>query len=133
MTINSASISQGATALSPTGGSALVFAIKSRQNNAIEAYIPADAAATRRTARFQTKAATPDSQAPNGYTQNRNVVVMRFPKALANGNMTFNTLRIELSADIETTDAEKLDMQLIGGQVLADSDFLEYWRAQQLD
>lgn len=42
------------------------------------------------------------------------------------------TLEIKLSVDPETTDAEIDSMIVMGVNALADSEFVEFWRAQSL-
>jgi hypothetical protein len=43
-----------------------------------------------------------------------------------------NTIRIECSTDINTTDAERLTMRSAGAQLLIDSDITSFWNAQSL-
>lgn len=82
---------------------------------------------------FSTQEARVNSGAPNGYTQQRANVSLRVPKTLANGNLTFSTLTIGLSCDIEITDAEKETILVYGAQLLQDSDFQNFWKALSLD
>lgn len=73
-----------------------------------------------------------NSGQPNGYTQKRSICKIIEPLALDNGNTTHNTLEIKLSVDPETTDAEIDSMIVMGVNALADSEFVEFWRAQSL-
>lgn len=70
--------------------------------------------------------------APNGYTQARSAVRMLIPLSLDNTNRTVNSLKIELSVDHETTDAEIQSMLVAGAQFLHDSDFSDFWKKQSL-
>jgi hypothetical protein len=79
---------------------------------------------------FQVKAPKVSSSAPAGYTQARNIVTIVVPKTLANGLITKNTLRIELSNDSETTDSERDSLRNLASQILSDSDFDQYWDSQ---
>lgn len=84
------------------------------------------------TVTFQVKDPKSNTGSPNGYTQGRSTVVMKVPLALDNGERTVNTLKIELACDHETTDAEIQTMLVYAAQLLADSDFSEFWKKQSL-
>lgn len=70
--------------------------------------------------------------APNGYTQARNTVLIKVPLALDNGLVTFNTVKVEIACDVETTDAEKLSMRVLAAQMLHDSDYVSFWDDQSV-
>lgn len=72
------------------------------------------------------------TSAPNGYTQQRNVVKVLSPLDLDNSNRTINTLEIKMSVDHETTDAEIESLLVLGAQLLHDSDFSDFWKKQSL-
>jgi hypothetical protein len=78
---------------------------------------------------FSIKDPKPSVSAPNGYTQGRASVALLVPLALDNGAYTTNTLRLELSCDHETTDAEIESMLVIAAQLLSDSDFSDFWKS----
>ena len=61
------------------------------------------------------------------YTQARSKLIITHPKTLANGFITVNTVTIELSCDVETTAAEKLELRKVGAQTLFDPDFTSFW------
>lgn len=61
------------------------------------------------------------------YTQARSKLVFKYPKTLANGFVTLNTVTIELSTDVETTAAEKLELRKVAAQALFDADFTSFW------
>jgi hypothetical protein len=61
------------------------------------------------------------------YTQARSKLVIKYPKTLANDYVTVNTLTIELSTDVETTAAEKLELRKVAAQTLFDADFTSFW------
>lgn len=72
------------------------------------------------------------ASSPNGYTQARSSVKVSVPLALDNGNQTVNTINIILSVDPETTDAEIASLLVLSAQLLADSDFSDFWKKQSL-
>jgi hypothetical protein len=72
------------------------------------------------------------SNAPNGYTQGRYHVELHVPLELDNGSRTVNKLTMELSCDIETSIAERLEMIMLGSQLLGDSDYLSFWTTGSL-
>ena len=131
MGLNNASLLQGAT-VAASGGTALAFSsLGGSPGNTLYAIDDPDIR-TRRDIVCNTTAARPKSDAPNGYTQQRTNATVKIPLTLDNGNVTVNTIRIEMSTDVETTDAEKLELRSIAAQVLVDSDFLEFWDNQSL-
>lgn len=86
----------------------------------------------RRSLAWSSRQAVVSPSAPNGYTQARNNVLLRFPKLLANGKYTVNTVRIEQSFDVECTTGEKTDQILLASQALGDADFRDFWIVQAL-
>lgn len=87
---------------------------------------------SQKTIDFTVKEPRVSASSPSGYTQAREIVVLKFPKILADGSRTVNTLRLELSTDINTTDAERLTMRSAGAQLLVDSDITSFWNSQSL-
>lgn len=71
--------------------------------------------------------------APNGYTQARSTVILHSPLVLDNGNLTKNSLKIELSVDHEATDSEIQTLLVYGAQFLHDSDFSDFWKKQVVE
>jgi hypothetical protein len=132
MPLQTASILSGPTA-SFSGGSALVFTAKSVGSDEVVLMVPADTDfRTRRTVTAKVSAPKVSSGAPNGYTQARNQMTLRFPRVLANGKYTVDTMRIELARDVETSEANVAEMLLQAGQALLDTDFTSYWKQQSL-
>lgn len=127
MALNGAGILVGAT-ISPTGGTATTFASAGIQNSVQTLNNNDDTdLRTRRQIVASTKSPSVLASAPNGYTQARNSVTIKWPQTLTNGKVSVDTMRIELSRDVETTQAEVLEYLKQGAQVLIDSDFLDYW------
>lgn len=127
MPISTATINSGAT-VSASGGTALTFASRGSEPGRNVIYVASDTdLRTRREADFSVSYPKIQGSAPNGYTQARRTVVMKFPLVLENGNVTVNTIRIVLSTDVETTDAEIGEYLALGAQAMIDTDFSSYW------
>lgn len=128
MSLSNASLFTGAT-VAPTGGSALAFTSGGISAGVNPLYCTADDdLRTRREVICTTKAPKVSASAPNGYTQQRAAANIKFPLELDNGNITINTLRIELSCDVETTSTEKDEYMSVGAQLLCDADFTEFFQ-----
>lgn len=131
MTIANSVIKQNATALTPSGGTDLTFAVRQRASNgAIEVMVVDDPQLTRRSASFLVKPSRIDEDAPSGYTQNRNSVLVRVPITLSNGKTTVNTAKVEIATDIETSDAQRLELRYMVGQILSGAGFALFWDKQ---
>jgi len=123
MPLSSASVLSGAT-LTPSGGSAISFVSAGIRNevNTLNCSNDADLR-TRRQIVCSTREPRPSEGAPNGYTQARATAFLKFPLELENGNVTINTVRIEVAYDVETSASELTEYKVIAAQVLNDSDF----------
>jgi hypothetical protein len=73
------------------------------------------------------------TDAPNGYTQQRCTMKLKFPLALDNGNSTFNTVEVKVSYDPETTASEVAEMCGEAAQFLVSSDLTSFWDSQSLE
>lgn len=132
MSLNNASLLSGAS-VAATGGTALPFGSLGSPGSINTLYASDDSdIRTRREIVCQTRAARQNVDTPNGYTQSRSIVTVKTPLSLDNGEVTVNTVRIEIATDVETTDAEKLELRNIAAQAIIDSDFLEFWDNQSL-
>lgn len=130
MTIASSSIDVDCT-LTPSAGTATTLKTKEFDGDVHTVFLDdASELIAQKTVDFSYKPPKVQASAPNGYTQARNTVVFKSPLALDNGNMTVNTVRIEISCDYETTAAEKATLRNIAAQLLIDSDYTEYWDDQ---
>jgi len=132
MSLNNASVQQGATETF-SGGTALTFATLGPRENGNVLYAQDDSdIRTRREIVCKTVQATTNPDKPNGYTQSRSALTLKVPLSLDNGSVTVNTVRIEVSTDVETTELEKLALRQLALQVLSDSDFTEFWNNQSV-
>jgi hypothetical protein len=123
-----ATIKTGATTVAASGGDDQVLeslGISGGKN--LVRFVGDDNIITRRTLEFSTTTPKISPSAPNGYTQQRASVFMRFPLSLDNGNTTVNTVSITLAVDPETTSSEIEEYCETAAQVLAQSDFAEFW------
>jgi hypothetical protein len=133
MAINAATPIIGGTYVGPSGGSAdTLSAFGSRTE--MEAVFDGDTEyLTRKTALFTQKEPNVSANAPNGYTQARRTVLLKFPLELDNGNRTINTIRIELAVDVEATASEISEYCLLASQTLGDTDFAAFWQLGTLE
>lgn len=129
MSIKNASVLLDGT-VATTGGTATPVTVRS-SNGPVKAFLDDGSEfAVRKDLEFSVKEPKPSESAPNGYTQAREVFILKVPLLLDNGKITVNTLKIEMATDVETTDAERLTMRSLGAQALSDSDFTGFWDDQ---
>lgn len=132
MAIPSASISVGAT-VAASGGTAKTLKELNRSQGLISTYLDEGLSfQTRREISFSTKTPKVSPSAPGNFTQARSIVLLKSPKTLANLKTTVNTLQLSLSVDPETTSSEVQDLLVLAAQLLTDSDFSDFWKAQAL-
>jgi len=132
MAINGGAILLDGT-VSATGGTSTTLLSKGENGETHKVlFNDGSAFVSQKTFEFSVKEPRVSASAPSGYTQARSSVILKFPKILADGSRTVNTLRLELSTDINTTDAERLTMRSAGAQLLVDSDITSFWNAQSL-
>ncbi len=127
MSISTASVLKDGT-LSATGGTASALTTLGESLSEHKAYVDGPDFLTRSDISFTVKAPKVSSGAPNGYTQHRSICLIKTPLVLDNGNTTVNTVKIEFSTDVETTDAEKETLRVYAAQLLFDSDFDDFWK-----
>lgn len=127
MSISSASILLGGT-VAASGGTATTFISKGDDPLSHKVILDDGSSFALQTeVRFSTKEPKVSVDAPNGYTQGRNFVVIQVPKLLANGNYTVNTYKCEISEDIEVSDAERAEAISLLAQMLVDTDYSDFW------
>lgn len=124
MSLSNVSVLNGAT-IAPSGGTALAFSGTGIKNGNSHTLIcdADDDYQTRRTIVCTVKEPKYSATAPGGLTQARASQVWKFPKILDNGNLTVETVRIEVSHDPESTVAEVEAHLDLASQGLTDSDF----------
>jgi hypothetical protein len=132
MSIASGTVLVGGTT-SSTGGTSTGFIVKGDTFNEAKVVLDDSSAFIDATnISFSVKDPVVNSSAPNGYTQRRSNVSVLVPLALDNGNYTTNSVKISISCDPETTDAEVDALIELGAQLLRDADFDAFWKQQSL-
>jgi hypothetical protein len=135
MTIDAATLAlDHTTHVAPTGGSALAISRNtSPKTNAVIASQDAETDfLTRTSVEFSFKSPIELLTAPGGYTQAREVVLVKSPMTLANGNRTVNTLSITCSRDPEMTTGDFKSLRLIAVQLLGSVEYDLFWAAHNL-
>lgn len=128
MSLSNAVVKSGAT-IAPSGGTDLTFESQGSSLGQNRIIVSADTdLRTRREIMAVVKEPRVQSSAPNGYTQARSSITFKSPLLLDNGLVTVNTLKLELSTDVETSSAEKDEMLILGAQFLTDSDFTGFFK-----
>lgn len=132
MSLSTASILKDGT-IGVTGGTATAFTRISGDNTSAKASFDGTGFLSRSEGVFSVKSPKPSASSPDGYTQARRVVLVKRPKVLANGSLTYDTVKIEISRSVETTAAELATHKGIASQILSDADFDAFWDDGSLD
>lgn len=127
MGLKSMSLLTGAT-VSATGGTALVFAESGNTiTNGVALIVPADADyQTRRQATAKYRPPTLDTKTGT-YGKDKKSVSYAVPYVLADGRVSFQTIRIECEVHPSYPAADALDLLKIGAQILTDTDAAAFW------
>jgi transcriptional/translational regulatory protein YebC/TACO1 len=129
--IQTMTLKSGAT-LGTTGGTDYVFAPDGITiQNGVHLTVPAVANYAERPV-ATVKYRPPVLGADGGYTKDKKSVSFSIPRTLSNGKVVFDTLRIEREIHPETTAADALDMNVLGAQMLFDSEAATFWSAGSL-
>lgn len=74
-----------------------------------------------------------NASSPSGWTQRRSEIVCKVPRELADGSITFDTFRMALACDVNTTDAEALTMRKVATELVSrEAVFADFWDNQSL-
>lgn len=95
-------------------------------------YFDASTFALRKSADFSVKRPKVSLTAPDGYTQARNTVLLRYPIELANGLVTVNTVSIQSSISVETPLGDISNLRMLAADLLFEGALNEYWTNQSL-
>lgn len=126
-------IKEGATSVAATGGTDVTLVSLGIQGNKNTLAFSTDTnLATRRLAEFSVKAPQVQASAVGGYTQARNTILVKFPKTLANGNITINTAKVEVAYDPQTTQAEVESYCEQISQMVGTTAFMSFQKDQSL-
>lgn len=126
MTINTIAFKTGAT-YPQTGGSAQATASAGVTLENQRIITTSESLVLQNTMDFGVTRPKANASAPNGYTQGRRRVFIKQPILLANGEYTVNTVSLELSADIETSDAQVTLLRDLAIQVLSLAETDSFW------
>jgi len=132
MTIQSCAIKTGATSLTVVGGSAITF---TPDGVTITGGIhTSDAAQTdfRIRKNMTVKNRQPSLGSDGVYSKDKKSITIVCPKLLASGKTAFNLIRIEREVHPESTAAEMLELNMLAGQGVSDSNFNNFWTAGSL-
>lgn len=126
MSLANAALVVAPTSIAPTGGTALTFSTQGMTAPGEQSLVVLADTDLRLRRSIDVKVKDPKVQltAPNGYTQARRSCLFKKPKLLANGKITVNTSKVEVSYDIETTPTEIQELIDIAAQMASDADFV---------
>lgn len=125
MPLSSLVSNSGAT-VSSSGGTSDPLLVTGSDLTSLNLLYSDDANATSRKVVFSVKEASISASAPGGFTQRRRNIYYTQPLVLDNGNTTINSIKVEFSADPETTDAELLLMWEDLKQITVDADVEDF-------
>lgn len=131
MSVINMTFKTGAT-LAPTGGTDLVFAPDGLTiQNGLHMIVPATTDyRVRQQATLKYKA--PSLGADGTFSKDKKSISYSVPIVLASGLVVFNVIRIEREVHPEMTAAAALDLNVIGAQMLFDSDMTAFWASGSL-
>lgn len=132
MSLKNMTLNSGAT-MSFTGGSPVGFADDGVTiQNGVHLIVPTDSDyQTRRQATVKYKQPTLDSKT-GVYGKDKKSISLALPQVLADGRVVFNTIRIEREVHPSLAAETALDLNIIGAQLLTDSDTTNFWAAGSL-
>jgi hypothetical protein len=125
MTISALSLLEDASSMSVTGGTAVDYDEDSVEVQNGVHVADMDKAFTVRP-HLTLRARNPQLQADGTYSKGKRWYTLVIPKTLADGTTAFNLIRIEEEVHPETTEAEQLNLELQGAQLLSDSDLSDF-------
>lgn len=130
MAINGSVLKTGATGMTVVGGADITFiengvsipnGISVADSAATDLRIQKSIVASRRAPVYD--------QTTKTWSKEKISVTVRKPKLLADGSMSFDLIRIQREAHPENSSAEKLELNLLAAQVLADADYIPLFTA----
>lgn len=131
MGIKSMTLKTGAT-MAPTGGTDIVFADDGQTiQNGVHLVVPATTDYRVRqssTAKYR----APSLAADGTYNKDKKSMTYVVPFVTAAGKVVFNTIRVEREVHPEFSAANALDLNIIGSQMLTDSDCTAFWASGSL-
>lgn len=129
MPISGMVLKDGASAMTPTGGSDMTF--QEDGVSVVNGKHVANAAQTdfRIRENLTVKIRKATYQGGVFTSKDKKTVSYVEPKILADGSIAYNVIRLEREVHPETTAAEALNLNMMGAQLLSDSDIASFWSA----
>ena len=126
MSISTLSLQKNATGGTTTGGTAM--ALSSDGQEVKGGVHVADMAETDFTIRTNATLRTrnPVKQPDGSYSKAKRFATIVVPKALDDGSIAFNLVRIEIEAHPKTTVAELTNLHMLGAQIFTDADLTTF-------
>lgn len=126
-------LKDGATAMTPTGGTDMTFT--SSPVTVAGGIALQNAAQTdfRIRENMQIRQSVPKVLADGTFTRDSKSVTYAEPKLLVSGSVTINFIRIERCIHPESTAAEAKNLNMMGGQILSDADWDSFWAGGSMD
>lgn len=126
-------IKDGATALTPTGGTDMIFTSGPQQTLGMLALQNAAQADFRVRENMQVRQIQPKLLANGEYTRDSKSIVYCEPKILASGKTVINFIRVERCVHPESTSVEAKSLNMSMGQLLTDTDTDGFWTGGSMD
>lgn len=126
-------LKDGATALTPTGGTDMTFTSSPVQVAGGIAVQNAAQTDFRVRENMQIRQTVPKVLADGTFTRDSKSVTYAEPKLLTSGAVVINFIRIERCVHPESTAAETKNLNMIGGQILSDADWDGFWTGGSMD
>lgn len=124
--IQTMTVKTGAT-MAPTGGTDLVFAPDGiTVQNGVHCVVPAVTSYAVRPS-MTAKYRPPSLNSDGSYSKDKKSVVYTIPFTLASGEISFQLIRIERECHPEYSAAAALDLNVVGSQLLTDSEAASFW------
>lgn len=132
MGISTLSLQKNATGGTTTGGTAMALASDGvAVQNGVHVADMSEVDFTIRT-NLTLKTRNPVKQADGSYSKAKRNATIVVPKALEDGSVTFNLVRIEVEAHPKTTDAELTNLHMLGAQLFTDADLTAFLKTGSL-
>lgn len=127
MSVQNATLAVGATSLSVTGGTSKTFSPTGDDvKNGIRV-VDTSATDFRIRKSITVRNRSEALQSDGTYSKFIRKAELCVPKILASGSVVKTWVRVEIEAHPENTVAEVTDLQLLGGQILSDPDFTNFF------
>lgn len=137
MSLVNAGLLAGVTALTPTGGSAITFSEKVRDKANLVIQVLTDGFSVRRKISFnfreaKRKNASGTSDASSSFSQQRAMATLTLPVTITDpvslvARTEYNTIQIVVSQHPLSSSANKLELRLLGAQLLYDADITPFF------